>query len=110
MHILALLLSLFSLAISGYAAVETIPNYQDARRDYLYSSDDARSSSASYDYSSNREEAQLELVGGAATALLGGILGMIARRKNKGGLATLAVLMALGGAAGAAYIASNDVF
>jgi uncharacterized membrane protein YebE (DUF533 family) len=110
MHIFALLLSLFSLAISGYAAVETIPNYQDARRDYLYSADDARSSSASYDYSSYREEAQLEVVGGGATAFFGLLLGIIARRKNKGGLATLAVLLALGGAAGTAYIAINDVF
>lgn len=107
MKFIALVLSIVALAAIGYCVVETAGNYEYAREEFLKGSSGKTAMMASLDdmmYYSYRETMQTEVLVAGGAGVLALLLGLLARRRDGGLPALLAILFALGSFGGVGYV------
>ena len=99
---IALLFALLSLGSIGYCIVETADNYRAARRDFL-----ERPAGSNYLYYDYRETMEYEVLAAGVGGLLGLILGLMARKRDGGTVATVAVTSSVAGLGGVVFVLSE---
>jgi uncharacterized membrane protein YebE (DUF533 family) len=97
---IALLFALLSIGSIGYCLAETADNYRSAHRDFM----ERRSGSADYRFYNYRETMEYEVLAAGAGGLLGLILGVMARKRGGGTMATVAIASSVAGLGGAVYV------